>query len=76
MSETRGVGDRWLAGEAVAGVEFGHHQMVEIVDGPDAGARGRVALLVALTPEPGYLVSTSSGDIRVWQSRLRPFPSN
>jgi hypothetical protein len=76
MSETRGVGDRWLAGQPGAGVRFGQHQRVEIVEGPQVGVRGTVALLMSLTPEPIYLVTIPSGDVRVRQSRLRAFTSD
>ncbi len=69
----RGAGDRWLAGEPVDGVEFGHHAAVEIVDGRFAGARGRVELLLAIDPEPQYLVALGggTGTAKVRQSSLR-----
>lgn len=69
----RGAGDRWLAGEHVDGVEFGHHASVEIVDGRFGGTRGRVELLLAIDPEPQYLVALggSAGTAKVRQSSLR-----
>jgi hypothetical protein len=73
MSSIHGVGDRWLAGEQVPGVLFGHHDAVEIAGGPHDGSRGTVALLLALSPEPRYLVALGArGDVRVSQSSLRP----
>ena len=69
----RGAGDRWLAGEPVDDVRFGHHATVEIVGGRFDGARGRVELLTALAPEPQFLVELAdgSGTVKVRQSSLR-----
>jgi hypothetical protein len=73
MSEMRGVGDRWLAGQEVPGVLFAHHDLVEVTAGPHAGASGTIALLIGLSPEPTYLVSLGTGgDLRARQSFLRP----
>ena len=67
----RGAGDRWLAGEAVDGVAFAHLAPVVIGSGDGAGRRGRVALLLALRPEPLYLIALDQGgDVRVRQSEL------
>jgi len=70
----RGLGDRWLAGERVSGVAFAHHDAVRIAAGPRAGAMGSIALLLAVEPEPVYLVELASGggDVRVRQSALQP----
>jgi len=72
--ELRGVGDRWMAGETVDGVTFGHGAAVEVVAGAHAGARGRVLLLLSVRPEPRYLVriSAPSVDARLAQSMLAP----
>ena len=59
---TRGAGDRWLDGESIPGVQFTQGDDVEIVAGNHAGRRGRVLLLVALPPEPVYLVALQLGD--------------
>lgn len=69
----RGAGDRWLAGEHVEGVEFGHHAAVEIVSGRFGGTRGRVELLLAIDPEPQYLIALGggAGTAKVRQSALR-----
>ena len=68
----RGVGDRWLADELVAGVTFAHHQPVLIEDGIHRGQRGIVVLLVAVTPEPRYLVRLADArEIQVGQAALR-----
>ena len=68
----RGVGDRWLAGETIAGVTFAHHQAVTLAGGANDGEAGIVVLLMAVTPEPRYLVRLASGarDVRVRQSDL------
>lgn len=69
--EHLGAGDRWLDGDAVAGVRFAHKQPVEIVGGSRDGQRGRILLLIALEPEPTYLVMLEVGtEIRVRQSAL------
>ena len=70
----RGVGDRWLAGERLPGVEYALHDRVVITGGPHAGAVGSIALLAAVGPEPAYVV-TAAGlprPVRVRQSALRP----
>jgi hypothetical protein len=70
---SRGAGDRWLAGEPVDGVAFAHLESVRIAAGERTGARGHIALLLALRPEPLYLVTLEggAGDVRVAQSGLR-----
>jgi hypothetical protein len=71
--ETRGLGDRWLAGDAIEGVLFAHHDAVSIVEGPHAGESGSIVLLTGIRPQPTYLVDLGSGraDVRVRQSELR-----
>lgn len=71
--EARGLGDRWLAGEAIPGVLFARNDSVEITDGPNSGASGSITLLVGVRPQPTYLVELGSGrgDVRVRQSELR-----
>lgn len=73
-----GAGDRWLAGEIIPGVALALHDEVEIVGGRYTGRRGRVLLLVALPPEPAYLVALTGDDaeaaerpVRARQSSLR-----
>jgi hypothetical protein len=67
------LGDRWLAGEAVSGVEFALNDAVLIDGGPHTGEGGSIILLVGIRPEPTYLVELGSGrgDVRVRQSELR-----
>jgi hypothetical protein len=69
----RGQGDRWLAGESIAGVQFEYKASVEILDGTQAGKRGSVVVLMTLDADPLYLVALGSGegDLRVRQSSLR-----
>ena len=73
MTPNRGVGDRWLAGERITGVEFALHDAVELVEGPSDGERGTISLLMGLSPEPSYLVTLTSArrEVRVRQSGLR-----
>lgn len=72
----RGLGDRWLAGDAVPGVMFAHNEAVEILTGSRAQQRGTIALLLGVEPEPVYLVALSDGrgDVRLRQSELRALP--
>lgn len=71
--DVRGAGDRWMGGDEIAGVTFRLNDAVEILEGPKAGERGAIIFLVALRPEPLYLVALGSGngDVRVRQSALR-----
>jgi len=71
----RGLGDRWLAGEPVDGVAFAHHDSVEVVGGSLDGHAGTVLLLLAVAPEPLYLVAVDGrGDVRIRQSALQAAP--
>jgi hypothetical protein len=72
----RGLGDRWLAGGAVPGVDFAHNDSVEILTGPHAEERGAIILLLGVEPQPVYLVELGSGRgaVRVRQSGLRASP--
>lgn len=68
----RGLGDRWLAGEPVPGVAFAHNERVTFVGGRYDGDEGTVVLLMAIEPEPAYLVShAQGGEVRVRQSSLQ-----
>ena len=69
----RGAGDRWLAGERLHGVTFAHHDSVDITAGRYDGESGVVVLLLALEPEPRYLIALGDGrgDVPVRQSALR-----
>lgn len=51
-----GLGDRWMAGEALPGIAHAQHARVVVRAGAHAGATGTVLLLVAVTPEPRYAV--------------------
>lgn len=71
-SPRRGSGDRWLAGEAVDGVCFAHHQTVTVTHGRFGGRRGRIALLLEVGDDPLYFVLIDGGDTgaRIRQSAL------
>ena len=67
-----GIGDRWLAGERLPGVQFALHDAVEIVAGERAGETARVMLLARVGGRVEYVVSVAgSGEIRVAQDALR-----
>lgn len=71
---TPGLGDRWMAGERLPGVTYAQHDRVVLTVGPQAGTRGTVLLLLAVAPEPAYLVTLDggAGEVRVRQDALRP----
>jgi hypothetical protein len=71
--EIRGVGDRWLAGEPIEGVELPLHARVMITLGRHAGMTGTVAFLMNLDEDPLYLVEldAGTGDVRVRGAALR-----
>jgi hypothetical protein len=62
----------WILGENVPGVRFRICQSVEVVAGPDKGARGILISLYALVPEPEFHLETDTGgDVVVAQSHLQ-----
>lgn len=62
----------WILGHDVPGVHFRMCQPVEVVAGPDRGARGILISIYALTPEPEFHLETEAGgDVVVVQSQLR-----
>jgi hypothetical protein len=73
VTAIRGVGDRWLAGERIEGINFGFKSTVEIAEGHNEGARGTVTLLMDVSANPLYLVELvgKGGSVRVRQSSLR-----
>lgn len=70
---TPGLGDRWLRGEAIPGVAFAQHAPIVVATGSRAGQQGRVVLLLAVSPEPLYLVALPDDaiELRIRQSALR-----
>lgn len=62
-----------MAGEEIPGVTFALNDLVEILEGANAGEGGSIIFLVAVRPEPVYIVAPGSGggDVRVRQSALR-----
>lgn len=69
---TIGLGDRWLAGEPIDGVNFGPGDAVLVRTGRATGGIGRVRLLLGPPPDPRYLVEPGDGGaaVRVRQSEL------
>jgi hypothetical protein len=72
-----GLGDRWLAGDRIPGVAFALNERVEIAEGRFGGRAGTVLLLMAVAPEPRYLIGLGAdgGDVRIRQSQLRALES-
>lgn len=69
----RGLGDRWLAGEAIDGVVFQRHDSVEVLTGRFEGEHGRIELLMDVEPEARYLVKVATSErlVPIAQSALR-----
>ncbi len=66
-----GLGDRWLAGEALPGVRFALHDAVRVAAGEHAGASGTILLLARVAPEVEYVVRLrGGGELRVGQDGL------
>ena len=73
VSDIRGLGDRWLDGEPIDGVDFPLHARVMLTLGRHAGKTGTVAFLMNLDEDPLYLVELKdgSGDLRVRGGGMR-----
>lgn len=73
-SHRRGLGDRWLAGDALPNVAFALHDPVWVHEGRHAGRGGRVLLLLDASADPLYLVALDGvgHGARIRQSLLRP----
>jgi hypothetical protein len=71
-----GLGDRWMAGETLPGIDFAQHARVVVRAGTHAGTMGTVLLLVAVTPEPRYAVRlddvAGAPIVRLAQDALTP----
>ena len=64
-------GQAFLWREYIAGVEYQHNEFVLVTSGPNAGVRGSLVALAALSPEPEFILEAESGnDVRVQQSAL------
>lgn len=68
---TTGLGDRWLAGETIDGIDFGPGDAVSVPVGRGAGGIGRVRLLLGPPPDPRFVVELMDGStVKVRQSEL------
>jgi hypothetical protein len=56
------IADQWARGELQDGVKFRLGAVVEVQFGPRRGKRGTISGLVALEPEPRYMVDFGSGE--------------
>jgi hypothetical protein len=64
--------EAFIDGVSIPGVEFAHNEPVLIVRGPHAGGSGSLVALVALHPEPSFVLELSSGpDAQVLQSQIQ-----
>ena len=69
----QGLGDRWLAGEAIEGVRFAQGDRVRVRDGRHAGRDGRILLLADAPPHVAYLVEFGDArPARLPQAALEP----
>jgi hypothetical protein len=63
--------ERWMAGDLPPGVKFGPREVVEDLDERQRGQRGTVVALLALEPQPRYLVEQADGGrFEAWQRLL------
>ncbi len=66
------IGQAFLWHEWIANVSLRHDDLVEVTNGVHKGLRGSLVSLIALKPEPTYIVEIESGfDLEVGQSWLR-----
>jgi hypothetical protein len=64
-------GQAFLWREYIAGVDYQHNEYVLVTTGPSAGTRGSLVALLALSPEPEFILESEFGaDIHVHQSAL------
>ncbi|TVO65752.1 hypothetical protein [Denitromonas ohlonensis] len=65
------LGQAFLDRTPIAGVWFSHRDTVSVVAGSHTGAIGELLTIIALQPEPKFVVETSLGiDIEVLQSEI------
>lgn len=65
------VAQTFLNREPIDGVRFFHNDLVRVLSGESVGLKGSLVTIMALDPEPRYLVELESGwDVQVWQSQL------
>ena len=63
--------NQWMAGEILPGASFVLNESVSIRSGVASGQTGAVISLLALAPEPRYLVETSLGrDVEVAEHEI------
>ncbi len=68
---TTGLGDRWLAGENIGGINFGPGDAVSVLTGRGAGGMGRVRVLLGPPPDPRFVVELLDGStVKLRQSEL------
>ena len=66
------LGQAFLDRAEIPGVEFWHNDHVRIVAGPHAGASGSLVTVLALQPEPRFVLELETGlDVEVSQSEIR-----
>lgn len=66
-----GLGQAFLSGDAIPGVQYRHNEYVRIVSGEHVGDAGSLVTVLSLNPEPRFVVeSEQHGDIEVFQSEV------
>jgi hypothetical protein len=69
--DTLDLGQSFLDGTAIPGVAYSHNDFVRIVAGPHAGSAGSLVTVLAIAPEPRFVLELDSGfDIEVLQSEI------
>ena len=70
--DTAALIQAFLAGQSIQGLTYAHNDYVRIVEGPHAGTSGSLVSLLALDPEPTFIIELESGtDAEVLQSEVR-----
>lgn len=69
--ETASLSQMFLDRSPIPGVEFWHNDFVLVVAGPHAGATGSLVTVLALQPEPRFVLELEvGGDVEVLQSEI------
>lgn len=61
----------FLNRESIPGVQYQHNDYVRVIDGPHSGKSGSLVSLLAIGPEPRFVIELEEGgDIESQQSQL------
>lgn len=70
--KSQDIAQAFLDHTSIPGVMFEHNDYVHIVGGPNSGKSGSLVTVVALEPEPKFILELESGfDVEVMQSHIK-----